>query len=73
MILETLDIDTDAFFDGTGWQIQPEGACKGDVCVPLPAGFSLEYAAQRRGMAVVADESPGRGARGVWGGEVRYC
>lgn len=64
MILDTIDIDTDAFFDGTGWQIKPEGACKGDVCVPLPDGFSLEYAAQRLGMAVVADESTGRWALG---------
>ena len=32
--------------------------------VPLPDGFSLEYAAQRLGMAVVADESTGRWALG---------
>jgi hypothetical protein len=61
MILDTLNIDADAFRTGTGWEIKPEGACKGDVCVPLPDGFSLEHAAERLGMAVVANE-----ANGIW-------
>jgi hypothetical protein len=57
MILDTLDIDTDTFFAGTGWQIRPEGACKGDVCVPLPTGFELSTTAARLGMALVHDEA----------------
>jgi hypothetical protein len=61
MILDTLNIDADTFRTGTGWEIKPEGACKGDVCVPLPDGFSLEHAAERLGMAVVANE-----ANGIW-------
>jgi hypothetical protein len=61
MILDALDVDADSFREGTGWEIKPEGACKGEVCVPLPGGFDLASAADRLGMAVVADEE-----RGLW-------
>jgi hypothetical protein len=57
MILDTLDIDTDAFSAGTGWQIRPEGACRGDVCVPLRSSFELASTAALLGMALVHDES----------------
>lgn len=53
MITETLDISPEAFEAETGWQIKPEGACKGEVCVPLPDGWSATHAAERLGMAVV--------------------
>ena len=36
MILTELAVDPAAFEAGTGWAIKPEGACKGEVCVPLP-------------------------------------
>ena len=36
MITPTLDISADDFASGTGWDIRPEGACKGEICVPLP-------------------------------------
>lgn len=47
MILETLDISRAAFEAGSGWQLKPEGACKGDVCIPLhPApGDTVDVAA----------------------------
>jgi hypothetical protein len=57
MILDTLDIDAEAFAAGTGWEIRKEGACKGEVCVPLPDGFSVEHAADRLGMEVVLDDA----------------
>jgi hypothetical protein len=56
MILDALETTPEAFAAGTGWDIKPEGACKGDVCVPLPDGFSVVHAADRLGMAVVADD-----------------
>lgn len=36
VILDRLDIDAAAFEARTGWAVKPEGACKGDICVPLP-------------------------------------
>lgn len=36
MILDTLSVDPADLETRTGWVIKPEGACKGDVCVPLP-------------------------------------
>ncbi len=59
MITETLDISPEAFEAGTGWQIKPEGACKAEVCVPLPDGWSASHAAERLGMAVVRDDVAG--------------
>lgn len=64
MLIDTLDIDAATFRDGTGWEIKPEGACKGEVCVPLPNGFGVAHAAERLGMAVVADEATGTWAIG---------
>lgn len=64
MITDTLDISAEAFHAGTGWEIKPEGACKGEVCVPLPDGFSATDAADRLGMAVVRHEAAGISALG---------
>jgi hypothetical protein len=64
MILDTLDISTDEFHAGTGWEIKPQGACKGEVCVPLSGGFSLTAAAERLGMALVHDAEHGLWALG---------
>ena len=55
MILETLALDRAAFAARTGWELKPEGACKGEVCVPLPDGFDVTVAAERLGMALVHD------------------
>ncbi len=58
MILESLDIGPDAFAGGTGWDIKAEGACRGDVCVPLArGGFDLLATAERLRMAIVHDEA----------------
>jgi hypothetical protein len=60
MILERLEMTSDEFTSGTGWKIEPEGACKGEVCVPLPAGgFDLRATADRLGMALVRDAEHG--------------
>jgi hypothetical protein len=63
VILDRLDINADSFAGATGWAIKPEGACQGEVCVPLPRdrAFDVAETARRLGMALVADE-----AHGVW-------
>jgi hypothetical protein len=46
----------------TGWSLKPQGACKGDVCVPLPGRLAagdavdLETLAPLLGMPLVHDE-----------------
>ena len=61
MILNQLETDAQAFQAETGWEIKPEGACKGEVCVPLADGFELSSTAERLGMALVHDKE-----HGVW-------
>jgi hypothetical protein len=56
MILDRLDKLPATFEARSGWMIKPEGACRGDACVPLPAPFDLRQLAGRLGMAVVHDE-----------------
>jgi hypothetical protein len=59
VLLESLDVTPEQFAAGTGWEIKPEGACQGDVCVPLDqtAGFDLVATAERLRMALVRDEA----------------
>ena len=60
MILTSLEVNPQEFERRTGWILKPEGACKGDVCVPLPdatAGEHLEarMLSQRLGMPLIHD------------------
>jgi hypothetical protein len=57
MILGSLEVSAAEFEQATGWAIKPEGACKGDACVPLPrhGGFEIQSAAERLGMGLVHD------------------
>lgn len=66
MILDSLDVTAAEFAQGTGWEIKPQGACKAEVCVPLPrsGGFDLVATADRLGMALVHDEGAGLWALG---------
>ena len=68
MILDKLTISRAEFEAGTGWQLKPEGACKGDVCIPLnPApGSSVDVArvAAQMGLPLVEDREHGLWALG---------
>ena len=66
MILDRVDIDAREFTAGTGWEIKPEGACMGEVCVPLQRAddFDLRSTAERLRMALVHDAEEGLWALG---------
>ena len=71
VLLDELLVDTDALSARTGWTIKDEGACKADVCVPLPIDartadgrVDVRVLAERLGMPLVADEGHGLWALG---------
>jgi hypothetical protein len=58
MLLKETRISKVEFERGTGWSIRPEGACRGDLCVPLagrPRGDDVDVTslATQLGMSVV--------------------
>lgn len=71
VILDALRTPRPDFERGTGWALRPEGACRGDVCVPLPGGaedatdvVDVPAVADRLGMPLVHDEAAGLWALG---------
>ncbi len=64
MIVDRLDEPPPDLERRTGWTIKPEGACRGEVCVPLPAPFDLRQLAERLRMALVHEEAYGLWALG---------
>lgn len=64
MIAHALDRPPDGLERQTGWSVKPEGACRGDVCVPLARPFDLSDLARRLGMELVHDERYGLWALG---------
>jgi hypothetical protein len=71
VLLHELTIDADKMEARTGWSIKPEGACKAEVCVPLPGGvrttdgrLDVSVLAERLGMPLVADDGHGLWALG---------
>jgi hypothetical protein len=61
MILTSLDVDPAELEARTGWAIKPQGACKGEICVPLPDGADAQQLSARLGMPLLHDD-----AHGVW-------
>src|SRR5205823_2384406 len=64
VILTSLEIDRAQFERATGWALKPQGACKGEICVPLmeqPEDIDATVLSERLGMALVRDEK-----HGVW-------
>jgi len=63
MILRSPTIGRSEFEAATGWQIKPEGACKGDVCVPLGAApaerFDVRPIAEAMGLPIAEDTTHG--------------
>lgn len=75
MIVESLSLRRADFESRTGWELKPEGACKGDVCIPLgdlSVGDSVDVAqlAAKLRMPLVADQEHGVWSLGPqWGGK----
>ena len=65
MILDKLEISPAEFEAGTGWALKPEGACKGDMCVPLraPASERVDVAAVAESLGMPLLAAP---EHGVW-------
>ena len=40
---DALWLSTDELVRATGWQLKPEGVCRGDACVPLPRDREHEF------------------------------
>jgi hypothetical protein len=55
VIIDRLDEPPAELERRTGWTIKPQGACRDDVCVPLPTPFDARELARRLGMALVHD------------------
>jgi hypothetical protein len=71
MITESLEVSAEELKNRTGWEIKPQGACKAEICIPLPLSspvttpdglIDLEKLAQKLNMPLVRDE-----AAGLWG------
>ena len=58
----------------TGWELKPEGACRGSVCIPLGlepgADVDLRLVAERLRLPLVHDEDAGLWALGPPSGPV---
>ena len=65
MIIQSLEIPRADFEAQTGWSLKPEGACKGDRCVPLqgigPGAHTVgvRVLGETLGMPIVHDEAHG--------------
>jgi hypothetical protein len=75
MILDRLDLSPDELERQTGWVLKPEGVCKHDRCVQLPAGSATDgrldvtVVAERLGMPLVHDDRHELWALGPEAGE----
>jgi hypothetical protein len=60
MILTDLAVTAEELERRSRWKLEPEGACKGDQCVPLPrlddGKLDARVLSERLGMALVHDE-----------------
>jgi hypothetical protein len=65
MLLRSLRVSKREFEAGTGWTLKPEGACQGDICIPLskPAGDPVDVRQVANDVGMPLVESP---EHGLW-------
>jgi hypothetical protein len=74
VISTTPYVPVDLLARETGWEVKPEGACRGEQCVPLPPGalqdgeVDLAAFAGRMGRPLLHDEDAGVWSLGPQGG-----
>ena len=81
MLLDSLQLPVKEFEARTGWSVQPQGLCQGDVCLPLPGAavdtdtqaIDVQRVADRAGMPLVHDEAHGVWALGPAAGPDRHA
>lgn len=63
MLLRSLHVPRSEFEAGTGWRLKPEGACQGNVCIPLsqPAGDPVDVARVAKGIGMPLVAAPDHG------------
>jgi hypothetical protein len=67
-------VEVDRLARETGWEVKPEGACRGEQCVPLPEGtlrdgqVDLAAFAERLSRPLLHDEQAGLWSLGPQGG-----
>ena len=70
MLLDSFKVSPAVFTARTGWEIKPQGFCKGPMCVPIDApqdangSLDVMRVAPALGMAVVTDNATGFSALG---------
>ena len=70
MLLASLTVDRPSFAHATGWELKPQGACKGEICVPLgeevvrDGAVDVAAVAERLGMPLIRDDNAGLWALG---------
>lgn len=65
MLAQTPTLPRSEFESETGWTFKPEGACKGDVCIPLqsPPGDVVDLASMSTAMGLPLVSEP---EHGLW-------
>ena len=68
----SLWLTKDALTEATGWSLEPNGLCRGDVCVPVPEARRAELVAGERVHASAFWELMGKAAAASRDGDVWY-
>ena len=78
MVFDRLDVTADEFARATGWKLEPQGACRDDVCVQLPpldvdadGRFDAAVVADCLRMPIAHDDAHGLWALGPRSGDRR--